>query len=82
MNGFRRRKELEKLISKNKIKSEVLAASIRNHRELREVALIGVDIATMPFSLLKELVRHDKTIEGMKGFTKDVVKEYQKISMK
>jgi len=66
----------------NNIKSEVLAASIRNKRQLREMALVGSDIATLPFNVLKELVQHSKTKEGMVNFTRDIVPEYQKISLK
>lgn len=70
---IRKTKELFKM---NKIKAEILAASIRNPLQFREVALAGADIATMPFSVIKALLRHHKTAEGMKQFTKDVVKEY------
>src|SRR3989344_6771991 len=61
-------------------KSEVLAASIRNTSQLREVAIAGADIATVPFDVLKKLIEHPKTIEGMKDFKKDAVLEYQRIS--
>jgi len=58
------------------IKCEVLAASIRNVRQAREAAIIGADIATLPFSVIRELLIHYKTQEGMKKFTADIVKEY------
>ncbi|MBC8500534.1 MAG: transaldolase [Nanoarchaeota archaeon] len=61
------------------IKTKVLAASIRNARQTREVALAGADIATLPFYVIKEMLTHYKTIEGMKSFTADVVPEYAKI---
>jgi transaldolase len=59
------------------LECEVLAASIRNARQFRECALVGADIATVPYSALKELNKHPKTVEGMKSFVKDVVKEYR-----
>ena len=62
------------------IKSEILAASIRNARQFREVALAGADIATMPFSVIKELFKHNKTVEGMRRFTEDVTEEYARIT--
>ena len=55
----------------------VLAASIRNPRQVREVALAGADIATLLFGVLKDLLKHFKTMEGMKAFTGDVVPEYR-----
>lgn len=58
------------------LKTEVLAASIRNPRQVREAALAGADIATLPFGVTIQLLVHYKTQEGMKKFTDDVVPEY------
>ncbi len=58
------------------IKAKVLAASLRNARQVREAALAGADIATVPFAVLQEMLRHEKTREGMAAFTKDLVPEY------
>ncbi len=57
----------------------VLAASVRNVRQLRELAEVGADIATVPFSVLAEALNHSKTLEGMKKFTEDVVPEYKQL---
>ena len=59
--------------------TKVLAASIRNAQQVREVALAGADIATLPFSVIEKLLIHYKTREGMNSFIKDVVPEYQEI---
>lgn len=59
------------------IKTEVLAASIRNARQLREVALMGADIATIPLKVLEEATQHSKSVEGMKAFLADTVPEYE-----
>lgn len=64
------------------IKSEVLAASIRNPRQVREVALAGADIATLPLNVIKKCLIHYKTMEGMKKFTSDVVPEYKSLIKK
>jgi len=58
-------------------KTEVIAASIRNPRQVREVAELGVHIATIPFDVLKGMVKHFKTMEGMRGFMSDVVPQYR-----
>ncbi len=60
-------------------KTKIIAASIRNSLQARRVAEMGVDIATIPFNVLKEMISHYKTMEGMKKFTDDVVEEYRKI---
>jgi len=57
--------------------TKVLAASIRNARQTREAALAGADIATLPMNVIEELLIHNKTIEGMKGFIKDIIPEYR-----
>jgi len=57
--------------------TKILAASIRNARQTREAALAGADIATLPMSVIGELLVHPKTAEGMIGFTKDIVPEYR-----
>jgi len=60
-------------------KTKVLAASIRNVQQFREAADSGAHIATVPLSVIKKLLIHEKTKEGMKKFTKDVIPEYAKI---
>jgi transaldolase len=60
-------------------KTEVLAASIRNSRQVREAALAGADIATLPYGVIMNLLVHYKTQEGMKKFTDDIVPEYAEI---
>jgi transaldolase len=61
------------------IHTEVLAASIRNVRQAREAALAGADIATLPYGVISDLLHHQKTTEGIKGFVKDTIPEYRNI---
>lgn len=58
-------------------KTKVLAASLRNTRQVRECALVGAHVATIPFGVIRDMLKHHKTYEGMKSFTKDIVPEYQ-----
>ena len=60
-------------------KTKIIAASVRNAIQVRKVAEIGVDIATIPFHVVKEMISHYKTREGMKKFLEDVVEEYKEI---
>jgi transaldolase len=60
--------------------AEVLAASLRHPRHVVEAALIGADIATMPFSVLKKLFEHPLTDIGLERFLADWEKTKQKIS--
>jgi len=59
------------------IKTEVIAASIRNPRQAREVAELGVHIATLPFEVIQGMISHYKTMEGMQTFTADIVPPYR-----
>jgi transaldolase len=61
-------------------KTQVLAASLRNPRQVREAALVGADIATLPLSVIKDMLKHQKTYEGMAKFTKDIVPAYVKLT--
>ena len=64
------------IIQEYGFKTEVLAASMRNSEQVREAALAGADIATIPFHVLTDLIKHPKTYEGMQKFTRDLVIEY------
>jgi transaldolase len=52
-------------------KTQVLAASIRNPMHVTQAALAGADIATMPFSVLKQMFNHPLTDAGQKKFLED-----------
>ncbi len=51
--------------------TKILAASVRHSFHVREVALIGADVATMPLSALKSLYKHPLTDKGLETFLKD-----------
>ncbi len=58
-------------------KTEVIAASIRHPEHVRQAALLGAHIATIPFKILKLLFEHPLTDKGQIRFLKDW-EEYQK----
>ena len=72
--------EIVELFSIYDIETEVIAASIRNQRQAREAALVGADIATLPFSVIMQLLVHYKTQEGMQKFTDDIIPDYVKLT--
>ena len=51
--------------------TQVLVASIRNPLHVREAALIGADVCTIPFSVIKQLMQHPLTDNGLEKFLKD-----------
>jgi len=51
--------------------TQIIVASIRNPLHVRDAALIGADIATIPFAVFNNLVKHPLTDEGLKNFLAD-----------
>jgi len=50
---------------------EVIAASIRHPQHVVSAALLGADIATVPFGVLQKCVRHPLTDRGLEAFLAD-----------
>jgi transaldolase len=59
--------------------TEILAASIRHPRHVTEAALAGADVATVPPSVLKQIVNHPLTEKGLAQFVADWKKTGQTI---
>jgi len=51
--------------------SEILYASIRDVNHVMHAAMIGTDIATVPFEILEKLVQHPLTATGLNKFLED-----------
>ncbi|MBK7393275.1 MAG: fructose-6-phosphate aldolase [Chloracidobacterium sp.] len=51
--------------------TEVLAASIRHPVHIVDCALAGADVATIPFKVIQQLVKHPLTDKGLEGFLND-----------
>ena len=51
--------------------SEIIVASVRNPLHVLESALLGADIATIPFTVLSKLAAHPLTDKGIKAFLDD-----------
>lgn len=50
---------------------EVIAASVRSANHVTQCALMGADIATVPFGVLKKMVSHPLTDRGIEAFIAD-----------
>ena len=62
------------------LKTEILAASIRNVNHVKAAALIGADVATVPPSVLRALISHPLTDIGLETFLRDWKKTGQRIA--
>ena len=53
------------------IDTQIIAASIRNTIHVRDCALAGADIATVPYKIIEQMVRHPLTEAGIAKFQAD-----------
>lgn len=51
--------------------TEIIVASIRSVQHVYESALLGADVATIPFKVIAQLVKHPLTDAGVKSFLSD-----------
>ena len=63
--------EIRQIYDNYAFDTEILAASVRTPLHVKQVALIGADVATCPPSVIKGLVRHPLTEKGIEQFLAD-----------
>ncbi len=54
--------------------THVIVASIRHPRHVKQSALMGADIATIPYAIMKKMFKHPLTDKGIDAFLKDYKK--------
>lgn len=75
-------RKIANIFKAHNLKCEILAASIRNARQVREVAEAGAHIASVPYAVVEDLLKHPKTLEGTVKFSHDTVDEYKGVFSK
>ncbi len=55
--------------------TEIIVASIRSPVHVLEAALMGADIATIPFKVIRQLIKHPLTNIGLESFLSDWKKQ-------
>ena len=53
------------------IDTEIIVASVRNPLHVETAAILGADIATIPFKVIEQLTKHPLTDKGIEQFLKD-----------
>ena len=66
--------EIREIFDNYDLDTEILAASLRHPLHVKQVALAGADIATIPFSVMQQLFKHPLTDVGQKKFLDDWAK--------
>ncbi|HBZ97454.1 MAG TPA: fructose-6-phosphate aldolase [Phycisphaerales bacterium] len=51
--------------------TKVLAASVRHPMHLVQCALVGADVATVPFKVIQQMMKHPLTDSGLEKFLQD-----------
>ena len=71
--------EIRQIYDNYGFETEILAASVRTALHVKQVALIGADVATCPYAVIKSLVKHPLTDRGIEQFLADWKKTGQTI---
>jgi transaldolase len=70
-NGLELLAEIVEIYSNYDWPTEVLAASIRHPIHVIEAARMGTHVATMPFKVIEQLIKHPLTDKGLEQFLSD-----------
>jgi len=64
-------KEISEIFQAHAISSEIITASVRTTTHVIEAALLGAHIATVPYKVIEQMIRHPLTDVGIDRFLKD-----------
>ncbi len=70
-NGMQLIEEIVDIYDNYGFETEILAASIRHPMHVKEAALAGADVATIPFGTIQKLLEHPLTDRGLERFLDD-----------
>ncbi len=72
--------EIKQIYDNYDFSTEILAASIRTVNHVKQAALIGADVATVPPAIIRQLYKHPLTDRGLEAFIADWKKTGQTIA--
>lgn len=73
--------EIKTIFTQHALRTKILAASLRHPLHVVAAAKLGSDVATMPFKVLEQMVRHPLTDLGLERFLKDWQKFHKDVSL-
>ena len=74
LEGMHLLREIKTMYTNYQLSTQIIAASVRHLEHLRQAALLKVDIATIPFKLFTEMLKHPLTDQGLAKFMADAKK--------
>lgn len=66
--------DIKKIYANYDFKTQIIVASVRNPMHVVNAALFGADIATIPFLVIEQLIKHPLTDTGINRFLEDYKK--------
>ncbi len=79
IDGMELIEEIRAIYDNYMFETEILAASIRTVNHVKDCAIAGADVATLPPSTIEKLVKHPLTDKGLEDFLADWAKTGQSI---
>lgn len=70
-NGMNLIEDIADIFAIHDIETEIIAASIRHPEHVRQAALAGADIATIPYKVIQQMFNHPLTDKGIDQFIRD-----------
>ncbi len=64
-------RDIKQIYANYRFKTEIIVASVRNPVHVADAAKIGADIATIPFAVIEQLIKHPLTDIGVQRFLED-----------
>ena len=64
-------RDIAEIFAIHGIETEIIAASVRNPIHVIEAAKAGADISTVPYDLVKQMLKHPLTDQGLEKFKAD-----------
>ncbi|WCK54373.1 fructose-6-phosphate aldolase [Aneurinibacillus sp. Ricciae_BoGa-3] len=77
-NGVQLISDIAQIFAMHDIETEIISASVRHPLHVIECAKSGADIATIPYAIFKQMVKHPLTDSGIERFLADWDKAKQK----
>lgn len=71
MDGMELVRTIAEIFKVHGIKTEIIAASVRNPIHVIQAAKAGADIATVPYNLVMQMIKHPLTDQGLEKFKAD-----------
>lgn len=73
VSGVELVQEIAEIFAVAGIKTEIIAASVRNPMHITDCTLAGADIATVPYKVIEQMTRHPLTDAGIRKFQEDYI---------